>query len=36
MSSPENPGRFRYVPPAEYEQQYYRSQDTPAMVAGVN
>ena len=25
-----------YVPPAEYEQQYYRSQDTPAMVAGVN
>ncbi len=25
-----------YVPPVEYEEQYYRRQDTPAMVAGVN
>ena len=24
-----------HVPPAEYEQQCYRTQDTPAMVAGV-
>ena len=24
------------VPPAEYEQQYYRAQEAPAMMAGVN
>ena len=25
-----------HVPPAEYEEEYYRTQDAPAMVAGVN
>jgi len=29
-------GPLGHVPPVEYEQAYYRQQETPAMVAGLN